>query len=888
MRFVSTRRLVTRAVIAGVVSLLAATSAAQPGSTESIAAGNAVLLEQIARENTGLEVETRELAQVRKTQDDLDVRMQWIERRATVYALGNEFAQTLIEEQRQLPRIERFALDREQLKERLIVESNANLRVERSIRELDALDTVAAGAGTTTTGSVTAEPDRELAPALRIAVREQRDLLRRLSIVQEKRLAVLRDIEQSATDLDEHVRTARLELTRFLFWIPAPASIKTIGEFRPALAWMLAPPNWSAAGVAVREEFARRPLPLLVALIAAGILVAMRRRLRRALVALSPGGAVGGGRYGMRDVLLALAISLALVVPLPFVAWNVAAVLHAAPGAPPFVASLGDALVAVAKLVLALSGLAWLLDRDGVAVRHFGWDENALGDTADKLRRFAWVFVPIMFVAALNGLDHAPFGNRESVARLFFSVAMVTLAVFLGRLLRKSGPLMQRQRARAPRSLALSFHAIWFVALLVIPLAIAALAATGYFVAAAYFFGRLLDSVYLVFAAVMLYGLMALWVQVQRSKLSQSLDGQGAAAAPSREPTESGSEVAAARPAVVDIAAIGAQTRSLLDVFVTLLLIAGIWALWREGIPALSVVDNYALWTYTSTDAGKEIVHVLTVGHLALAIAVAVVTLVIVRNIGALLDIVLLQRIQIQPDATYAVKVIARYVVAFIGLMLACNILGIRWGDVQWLVAALGVGLGFGLQEIVANFVSGVIMIAERPIRIGDVITVGSVSGTVSRIHARATVLVDFDHKEVIIPNKAFITERVVNWTLSNQTTRLLIPIGVACGSDIALVQRLILGSVRGNPDVLHNPAPSVYLMAIGDSALNFEIRAFVDSLDKRLRVQHEIYVAVERVLRENGIELPFPQRDLHIRSAPGLANAFAGPIAPAATASKP
>jgi potassium efflux system protein len=248
-----------------------------------------------------------------------------------------------------------------------------------------------------------------------------------------------------------------------------------------------------------------------------------------------------------------------------------------------------------------------------------------------------------------------------------------------------------------------------------------------------------------------------------------------------------------------------------------------------------------------------------------------VVTAVLVRNVGALLDIVLLQRFEMQTDATYAIKVIARYAVTIVGVLLACNILGIRWGDVQWLVAALGVGLGFGLQEIVANFVSGLIVLTERPIRIGDVVTVGGVSGTVARIHARATVVIDFDNKEVIIPNKAFITERVVNWTLSNKTTRLLSKVGVAYGSDITLVQRVLLDAVRGNRDVLPDPAPSVFFVAFGDSTLDFEIRAFVDSLDKRLRVQHEINIAMARALGQNGIEMPFPQRDLHIRSAPGL-----------------
>jgi potassium efflux system protein len=200
---------------------------------------------------------------------------------------------------------------------------------------------------------------------------------------------------------------------------------------------------------------------------------------------------------------------------------------------------------------------------------------------------------------------------------------------------------------------------------------------------------------------------------------------------------------------------------------------------------------------------------------------------------------------------------VTQYALAAARVMVASGILGIGWSDVQWLVAALGVGLGFGLQEIFANLVSGLILLAERPIRIGDVVTVGDVSGTVSRIRARATTATNFDNKEVLIPNKSFITDRVINWTLSNKTTRLLLKIGMPTGTDIALAQRVMLEAVRRNPDVLREPAPSVFFVGFGGSSLDFEIRAFVGSFDKRLRVQHEINLALEGALRDNGIENP-------------------------------
>ena len=277
--------------------------------------------------------------------------------------------------------------------------------------------------------------------------------------------------------------------------------------------------------------------------------------------------------------------------------------------------------------------------------------------------------------------------------------------------------------------------------------------------------------------------------------------------------------------------------------------------MWRDAPPTLSVIGDYALWTYTETVDGKAVTRPLTVGHLFLAILVGAVTAVAVRNVGALLDIVLLQRLEFQADATYAIKVTVRYALAAAGIVFAANILGIAWNDVQWLVAALGVGLGFGLQEIFGNFVAGVILLIERPVRIGDIVTIGDVSGTVAQIRARVITVVDFDNKEVLIPNKSLITDRVINWTLSSQTTRLQFKISVTSESDLALVQRVMLDAVQRNPDVLHDPPPRVSFVGSQEGALAFEISAFVDAFAKRQRVQHEINLALEEALRQSGIK---------------------------------
>jgi potassium efflux system protein len=191
--------------------------------------------------------------------------------------------------------------------------------------------------------------------------------------------------------------------------------------------------------------------------------------------------------------------------------------------------------------------------------------------------------------------------------------------------------------------------------------------------------------------------------------------------------------------------------------------------------------------------------------------------------------------------------------------------LGLRWSSIQWLVAALGVGLGFGLQEIVANFICGLIILFERPFRVGDVVTIGDQTGTVTRIQIRATTVTDFDRRELIVPNKEFITGKLINWSLSDPITRVVIPVGVAYGSDTQATEKLLLKIARENLMVLSQPEPSALFLGFGDNCLNFELRVFVRGLDNRIPVIHHSHLAIEREFRKAGINIAFPQRDIHL-----------------------
>ena len=288
--------------------------------------------------------------------------------------------------------------------------------------------------------------------------------------------------------------------------------------------------------------------------------------------------------------------------------------------------------------------------------------------------------------------------------------------------------------------------------------------------------------------------------------------------------------------------------------------------IWSKIFPALSVLEQISLWHNTTLVGSKEVQQSVTLLDLMLAIIFTIATIIVARNIPGALDIILLRNLPISAGSSYAITHLARYTIVMIGVIAVFKTMGVGWSNIHWLVAALGVGLGFGLQEIFGNLISGIIILFEKPIRLGDTVTIGDVTGTVSRINVRATTIVDWDYKELIIPNKSFITGQLVNWTLTSPITRIKIKVGIAYGSDTKLAHKIILDTVKANPLVLENPGPSVGLLGFGDSSLEFTAFAYARQLSDRFQLTHELHIDIERALQENGIAIPFPQRDIHIK----------------------
>jgi small-conductance mechanosensitive channel len=229
----------------------------------------------------------------------------------------------------------------------------------------------------------------------------------------------------------------------------------------------------------------------------------------------------------------------------------------------------------------------------------------------------------------------------------------------------------------------------------------------------------------------------------------------------------------------------------------------------------------------------------------------------------------ILPRLHVEHGLAYAVSNMAFYVFASVGTVVVIQAAGINLTSLTVLVGALGVGAGFGLQEVAANFVSGLIILLERPIEVGDRIQVGELDGQVTRINMRATEVLTNDSVAVIVPNKNFITMQVVNWSRGGDTIRVHVPIGVAYGTNPELVRTALIEAAHSVPSVLRDPAPVVRLVGYGDSSVNFEVLAWTrELLQQRLELVSELNFAIGAALGRRDIQIPFPQRDLHVREA--------------------
>lgn len=642
-------------------------------------------------------------------------------------------------------------------------------------------------------------------------------------------------------------------------------------------------PGWISVMVAWLEDAKQHVVVYAAVILLFLIWLGARRQVRQSLGQLGE-NAAKSAQVEIWPTIQALLATTLVAAASPILLYYFGLRLTLYVDATDFVRAFGLGMMRAAHWWFPLALLAQLCRPKGLAELHFGWPVGGIRALRRHLRWFAGLGTPLVFLVTLiegQGIERW----QNSLGRVSFLTLMIVSALFAHLVLRPSGATIRHFQASKTKGWLLRSRPLLHWAAVAVAAILSLVALVGYYYTAYRLAERARETVLLVAALAIASALLSRWVLVVRRRLAIERMRQRRAAELSDAASSDGPAISS-MPTVpadqeIDLATVTDQTRRFVNSLLFVIAFLMIWWIWIEVLPALAFLDRVPVplgsvtttVTETVTTPDGETVRTIerpgfiSLADLGLAAFILSMTFVAAKNLPGLLEISLPQRLPLDAGARYAITTLTRYVVVAIGVVLGFNTIGFNWSTIQWLVAALTVGLGFGLQEIFANFVSGLILLFERPIRVGDVVTIDDVTGVVSRIQTRATTVTNWDRKDFIVPNKEFITGRLLNWTRSDQINRIVINVGVAYGSDTERARQLIEQVLREHQEVLDDPKPLVTFEGFGDSTLDLVVRCYLAKLDNRLQTVHDLHTSIDQVFRKAHIEIAFPQRDIHIRS---------------------
>ena len=671
-----------------------------------------------------------------------------------------------------------------------------------------------------------------------------------------------------ALDVDQRKAVQQIDvytdyINEHVLWIRSASTIgqSDIASFGKAVAWVGLPANWRALAETFTSALGKRVGRVVLVGSLLLLSLVLKRRLRISTEAAGKEAELGSCRefWPTAVALINTLIMSALWPAMLFgLGWIIVDINNQ-----PFVQAFAKSLVIVSFVMYPIEVLKQVCRKSGLGQSHFGWSESSLRFIRANLRVVVCTIPALLFFITL--LQYQPTEEfRSSLGRALMTVLLVVLFGFAIRILHPRSQLYRGIAEDDRDDFLYRLRLGSFIAVVVMFVGLLLFTLCGYYYTTFQIGSRMLQTAAVLIGVALAYGTLLRWLTVRRRKMKIDLLAARREEAKRKQVADSslgdGVKLDASSEPGIDANLVSEQARELLLVCIGVIALWIGWQIWADVIPAVGILNRIELWT-VSIDGVATAVTLQNVLHFAIATAVTVIA---VKNLPGILELLLLKRLPMDSGARYAVATIVRYILTVVGAIVALAFLKIQWGQFSWLIAAISVGLGFGLQEIVANFVSGLILLLERPVRIGDVVTIEGTTGIVTRIQMRATTVTNWDQQELVVPNKNLITSSIFNWTLSNVLSRITLEFGVAYGTDPQFVTDLIMDTVKANPVVLSDPAPSVVFQTFGDSSLNFAVRCCVSGPDKRLSTIHALQVAINNRLQENQIEIPFPQRVVH------------------------
>jgi potassium efflux system protein len=847
---------------------------------EKAVSGKHVLIQESTRENiqysrdlqditARIEQYTEQKAQVEVQAGEIETDFKSAEKKISLAGLSPALGKILREQRRNLSIQDEFEQQSQTIQNETAVTSLAQFKVEDKLKRLIDVDAGLKNLMSQQVDQALPADQRMMIQAeLRVLLNNQKELLNKLAVAYTNYLRTLGDFDFARQQMSAQAGKFAVYLDERLLWVPSsePINLGYIADLYHSTEWLLSPFNWMAVIKDTVKLTLRHPFLTFVALLCFVGMQWGRNWAKRQIKAIS--GKTDSFYYTIR----ALAYNLMLVVPLPlllnYLGWFLSSGIQIAD----FTKAVGEGLQGTALPLFFLQFFYRLFAADGIARIHFQWQKTSISLLRQQVAWIRFIVVPGVFIISSTSASKFS-AHSDSIGRLGLIIIMIAMAVFVGRVLKPSSGLLQAYITKNPDGWIAKLRYAWYSIAICIPLVVIGFAVAGYYLSALELQQKLIVTLRLIFLTVMVHALVFRWLTLVNRQLAitNAIQKRKTAATTEKHLAGSDDPVLPVDEQQIDIPKINAQTIKLLNVFIGFTLVIGFWMIWKNILPAFSFLDRIVLWQHLVNVDHQESYQPTTLTNLMLAGLYIFIAVVAVRNFSGVMELLLFRRISIEAGGRYAVNQLAKYVLFSIGFISVANELGGSWSQVQWLVAALSVGLGFGLQEIFANLVSGIILLFERPIRVGDTVTIGTVTGKVSRIQMRATTLIDVDQKDLIVPNKTFITSQLINWTLSDPITRVVIPVGIAYGSDIELAHKVMIDTVRSTPMVLADPEPSVLLVGFGESSLNFSIRVYVSELSNRLSVTNDLLSRLEKTLREHKIGIPSAERDIQVLSvSPG------------------
>ena len=681
-------------------------------------------------------------------------------------------------------------------------------------------------------------------------------------------------LSESLAEQDGLIREYTLKCGRLrdlavekLFWLRSSPALgwSTVATLPQGFAYCFGKERWAE----FREAVARLPMayPIFCGVVLL-ILLGARRWFHRHLVETGRRTRrISSDRY--LHTVKALFLTFLLAAPIPLVLLFVAIPILYMGGsdASGWMFTVGAELLVLTAFFTKGCFLFVLCRKEGLGEAHFHWAR----EITSRLRRLVAWLLPVWGIGklVLAAVEVEPSGAYlDSMGRVAGLFIVIGAGLPFAQVMHPETGIAAAIHRKHSKSLFGKLRQVWYVLILGLVAFLSGLLLAGYVYTVSLLMDRVELSLGAIVSAYSIYGLILRWFLIRQRKLAledlrkkrqerieaarkEAEEAHGEAGA---EAGDEGRIPEVKEEEAMELSEVALQIQRFIAFLVGAGLVARLYLDWTQFGPVLEVLDNF------------DTVGGFSIADLAVTALVVAVTASTMRNLPGFLEVMILRRLDLDAGTRNAMTTLAKYVVASVGAIVLFRNLGVDWSQFGWIAAALSVGLGFGLQEVVANFISGIILLFERPIRVGDIVTIDGIDGVVSRIQIRATTITNWDRKEFVVPNKQFVTGTLMNWTLSNSINRIVIVVGVAYGTDTERALRLLSEVAEEHPLILEDPAPLVSFEEFGDSALRLVLRCYLPDLDNRLTTISDLHTVIDRRYREAGIEIAFPQLDVHLR----------------------